>query len=334
MKKIITILLAFAMFFTFVGCNQQTNPVQPPVTGDNAIIEVPPIGFKITLPSNNPNRAGYYSQEDVSFYIVELTQGEEELESLEGKPSETLTFTVEEEGTYTISVYAYNAEGTLIAEGSVSKEINFDDGYVSVVISLIPKIKPDDFIDPSPSSVQIGVNIQWIQPEENNDPFANIESTLTVPVENLDDIDFTGTWDFMQIRIASDPEIKALKQTEKGYITVEEDKVTQTFTYIDVFWIFVSEEEYIEMKSDTEDEPENYYQSYSFDDEKLTISAIAGKGVLDDFNEDDIPLETFLDNLTQESLSLALADSVTTNESKTSFKADFGDNGYYIYIKR
>jgi hypothetical protein len=88
------------------------------------------------------------------------------------------------------------------------------------------------------------------------------------------------------------------------------------------------------MKSEPEEEPENYYQSFSFDDEKLTISAIAGKGVLDNFNEDDIPLETFLDNLTQESLSLALADSVTTNESKTSFKVDFGDEGYYIYIKR
>lgn len=308
MKKIITILLAFAMFFTFVGCNQQTNPVQPPVTGDNDIIEVTPIGFKITLPSNNPNRAGYYSQEDVSFYIVELTQGEEELESLEGKPSETLTFTVEDEGTYTISVYAYNAESTLIAEGSASKEINFDDGYVSVVISLIPKIKPDDFIDPRPSSVQIGVDIQWIQPEEINDPFASIESTLTVPVENLDDFDFTGTWDF--IRTVSDEDEY---ETHKGYITIIEDKVTLTPTYVDDYAFFGTEEAYEEAKSSMSKFPENYFQSIKFDDKNMTITIVGGPAALESVSGEWTLEDFFVDYLNW-------FDETTTNEAKSAIK--------------
>ena len=175
MKKrfawIATFIVALSLVFSFVGCDQQANPVLP----SDPEIKLEPIGFKITLPSANLERAGYYTQEDASKYVVELTKDGEEIEELEGKPGYTLTFTVTEEGTYTINVFAYNAEDTLIAEGSSSKEIKFGDGFVNVVITLTPMEKPQDPsdpIDPSPvdpippvEPIYISVDIQWGQPE-------------------------------------------------------------------------------------------------------------------------------------------------------------------------
>ena len=72
MKKsfvgIVTFIVALSMIFNFVGCDQQANPVQPS--------DPKPIGFKITLPSANPERAGYYTQDDASLYRVELEKDE------------------------------------------------------------------------------------------------------------------------------------------------------------------------------------------------------------------------------------------------------------------
>lgn len=164
--------------------------------------------------------------------------------------------------------------------------------------------------------------------QTNKDPFANIASTLTVPVENLDDIDFTGTWDFMENMEYNDPELSSMKLTQKGYVIVAEDKVTITYTYLCGENSFVLEEDYLEFKAENENAPENYYQSIKFDDANKTVIAIGGKGALGEMSGES-SLDEFL-----EYLSLDAADSVKANEAKTAFKADFGDEGYYIYIKR
>lgn len=166
-------------------------------------------------------------------------------------------------------------------------------------------------------------------PDINFDQFDEIASTLTIPVTNLDDIDLTGTWDFMEV-MTGNVEYGSFKQTRKGYVIVAEDKVTMTYTYADAFWSFVLEEDYLGYKAASENAPENYYQSIKFDDANKTSTAIAGKGALDEMNLDsEGSLVGFL-----EYLSLDAADSVKANEAKTAFKADFGDEGYYIYTKR
>ena len=168
MKKhfswIVTFVVAMSLVFCFVGCKQSVSPESPIENPDNEVIaELKPIGFKISLPASKNSRA-YYSQDDASYYVVKLSFDGSVISTQNGTPGQTLTFTVEKEGTYTINVEAYNTEKTLIAEGGASKAITFADGYVSLVISLKPKEK-----DPSNPSVtnkvDIGVDIQWVQPE-------------------------------------------------------------------------------------------------------------------------------------------------------------------------
>ena len=150
--------------------------------------------------------------------------------------------------------------------------------------------------------------------EEINDPFANIEETLTIPVTSLEDFDFTGTWDFIEISPATD------------------GKVTFTLTYFDTFFNFVSEEAYKEQKTSLQEFPENSFEPLKFDDKNMTITAVASPEFLKSMNYEST-LEEFI-NILYDNDSY---DGITTNESKTAFKADFGDEDYsstLIYIKR
>ena len=169
MKKhftwIVTFIGTISLVFFFMGCRLISGPNQSTTNekSENGIVAgLNPIGFKVSLPTNQKNRAIYYTQEDASSYVVKLSKGETVISTQTGTPGQTLTFTVEQEGTYTINVSAYNTDNTLIAEGSSSKSITLADGYVSVVITLRPKEK-----DPSSvtNKVDIGIDIQWVQPE-------------------------------------------------------------------------------------------------------------------------------------------------------------------------
>lgn len=160
-------IMTIFMVCSFTGCKEPVIPESSTEdTKDEVIAELKPIGFKISLP-NKQSRA-YYSQDDASSYVVELSFDGSVISTQNGTPGQTLTFTVEKEGTYTINVEAYNTEKTLIAEGSASKSITFADGYVSVVVTLRPKkIETTDPSNPSVTNkVDIGVDIQWVLPEE------------------------------------------------------------------------------------------------------------------------------------------------------------------------
>lgn len=160
-------IMTIFMVCSFAGCKEPVIPESSTEdTKDEVIAELKPIGFKISLP-NKQSRA-YYSQDDASSYVVELSFDGSVISTQNGTPGQTLTFTVEKEGTYTINVEAYNTEKTLIAEGSASKSITFADGYVSVVVALRPKkIETTDPSNPSVTNkVDIGVDIQWVLPEE------------------------------------------------------------------------------------------------------------------------------------------------------------------------
>lgn len=169
-RNVVMFMFCIMTIFTvcsFTGCKEPVIPESSTEdTKDEVIAELKPIGFKISLP-NKQSRA-YYSQDDASSYVVELSFDGSVISTQNGIPGQTLTFTVEKEGTYTINVEAYNTEKTLIAEGSASKSITFADGYVSVVVTLRPKkIETTDPSNPSVTNkVDIGVDIQWVLPEE------------------------------------------------------------------------------------------------------------------------------------------------------------------------
>lgn len=163
---------------------------------------------------------------------------------------------------------------------------------------------------------------------DGNDPFANIEETLTIPVTSLEDFDFTGTWDFIDISSYKDS-FESGSKTEKGYITIIDGKMTSTFTYFDTFFNFVSEEAYKEQKTSLQEFPENSFELLKFDDKNMTITAVASPEFLESMNYEST-LEEFI-NILYDNESF---DGITTNEAQTAFKADFGDEDYIIYIKR
>lgn len=168
---------------------------------------------------------------------------------------------------------------------------------------------------------------------DENDPFANIEETLTIPVTSLEDFDFTGTWDFIEISSYKDS-FESGSKTEKGYITIIDGKMTSTFTYFDTFFNFVSEEAYEEQKTSLQEFPENSFELLKFDDKNMTITAVASPEFLKSMNYEST-LEEFLNNLYDNDYG------ITTNEAKTVLKfssnrneENYTSNNSLIWVKR
>ena len=156
---------------------------------------------------------------------------------------------------------------------------------------------------------------------DGNDPFANIEETLTIPVTSLEDFDFTGTWDFICISSYNTGSFESGSQTEKGYITIIDGKMTSTYTYFDTFINFVSEEEYEEQKTYLQEFPENSFELLKFDDKNMTITVVASPESLKSMNYEST-LEEFI-NILYDNDSF---DGITTNEAKTVLKFSFNRN--------
>ena len=154
--------------------------------------------------------------------------------------------------------------------------------------------------------------------QTNKDPFSNIASTLTIPVTNLDDIDFTGTWDFMkdQILLDSDSSGHSIAQ---GYKTITEDKVSTTYTYWSGTATYVKEEDYEEEKAARKELMEQYKDSFfQFDDEKKSITDILEKDALKDLYYEE-SFDDFLYSFhSYEDRNI----TITTNETKTALKID------------
>lgn len=170
---------------------------------------------------------------------------------------------------------------------------------------------------------------------DENDPFANIEETLTIPVTSLEDFDFTGTWDFIVISPYKDS-FGSYCKTEKGYRTIIGGKMTITLTYFDTFFNFVSEEAYEEQKTYLQESPENSFELLKFDDKNMTITAVASPEYLKGSGYEET-LEEFINSLyNNESF-----DGITTNEAKTVLKFSYIRNeendtssDSHIWVKR
>lgn len=155
---------------------------------------------------------------------------------------------------------------------------------------------------------------------DENDPFANIEETLTIPVTSLEDFDFTGTWDVINISSYKDS-FESGSKTEKGYITIIDGKMTSTFTYFDTFLIFVSEEDYEEQKTSLQEFPENSFELLKFDDKNMTVTVVASPEYLKSMN-----YESTLEELINTLYDNDSFDGITTNEAKTVLKFSFNRN--------
>jgi hypothetical protein len=134
-KKFIVLLFLLSSFFLF-SCNNDFNNHQDLEPTQNS-----KMGFSIKLPSRTSRSINYYTQNDASFYLVKINKESDVIEEKKGNPGDTLIFTVNFEGEYEILVESYNESEKLISFGKESKSIKFEDGIITIDVSLIPYIK-------------------------------------------------------------------------------------------------------------------------------------------------------------------------------------------------
>ena len=140
MKKtmFIAVMAIMALLTVFTGCNNAANPVYEPEQQDG-------LAFVLKLPERTNQRAAYYDQSDAEWYEIQIRQNDNFINSTRGQPGEIVRLEVPREGWYTISVYAYNYNGTLIAEGYKETYISASDGELVITIMINPRKKQIGF---------------------------------------------------------------------------------------------------------------------------------------------------------------------------------------------
>lgn len=140
MKKtmFIAVMAIMALLTVFTGCNNAANPVYEPEQQDG-------LAFVLKLPERPNQRAAYYDQSDADWYDIQIRQNDNFVNSTRGQPGEIVRIEVPREGWYTISVYAYNYNGTLIAEGFRDAYISASEGETVISITINPRRKQIGF---------------------------------------------------------------------------------------------------------------------------------------------------------------------------------------------
>ena len=117
------------------------------------------MGFIISFGSQG--RASYYTIDEVSYFNVRVSLGSNVVAEKTATFSDTVKIGLTKEGLYTIAITAYNSKNDPIADGSTQKQLYYDSGYQRVSIAITPYSK----------SIDIIVDVQWIQPEDTSDGY-------------------------------------------------------------------------------------------------------------------------------------------------------------------
>ena len=117
------------------------------------------MGFIISFGSQG--RASYYTIDEVSYFKVWVSLGSNIVAERTATFSDTVKIGLTKEGLYTIAITAYNSKNDPIADGSTQKQLYYDSGYQRVSIAITPYSK----------SIDIIVDVQWIQPEDTSDGY-------------------------------------------------------------------------------------------------------------------------------------------------------------------
>lgn len=146
MKRVVFALLAFV--FCFVSCNDGNNE-----TSKRIVLNV------ISPSAERAAEAIYWQESDCTKYGVSVYKTDEGtlVDSGEFTKNGNISFTLLNEGTYTIEVTAYNADNFIIAGGSKDKTVNYGD-IVNVVINVTPNQKGFKI------TLNDGIEIVWNQP--------------------------------------------------------------------------------------------------------------------------------------------------------------------------
>lgn len=114
------------------------------------------ICLTITLPGNASRSVEYYSASDADHYVVKLMNGTTVVDSVNGQPGETVTLKTTVEGTYTVKVIAYDKDNKVIAEGTETVTLSFENLAPEVTVTITPGVKASD-----PDTIELDVNINW-----------------------------------------------------------------------------------------------------------------------------------------------------------------------------
>lgn len=117
------------------------------------------MGFIISFGSQG--RGAYYTIDEVSYFKVWVSLGSNVIAERTATFSDTVKIGLTKEGLYTIAITAYNSKNDPIADGSTQKQLYYDSGYQRVSIAITPYSK----------SIDIIVDVQWIQPEDTSDGY-------------------------------------------------------------------------------------------------------------------------------------------------------------------
>ena len=117
------------------------------------------MGFIISFGSQG--RASYYTIDEVSYFNVRVSLGSNVVAEKTATFSDTVKIGLTKEGLYTIAITAYNSKNDPIADGSTQKQLYYDSGYQRVSIAITPYSK----------SIDIIVDVEWIQPEDTSDGY-------------------------------------------------------------------------------------------------------------------------------------------------------------------
>ena len=117
------------------------------------------MGFIISFGSQG--RASYYTIDEVSYFKVWVSLGSNVVAEKTATFSDTVKIGLTKEGLYTIAITAYNSKNDPIADGSTQKQLYYDSGYQRVSIAITPYSK----------SIDIIVDVQWVQPEDTSDGY-------------------------------------------------------------------------------------------------------------------------------------------------------------------
>lgn len=117
------------------------------------------MGFIISFGSQG--RASYYTIDEVSYFNVRVSLGSNVVAEKTATFSDTVKIGLTKEGLYTIAITAYNSKNDPIADGSTQKQLYYDSGYQRVSIAITPYSK----------SIDIIVDVQWVQPEDTSDGY-------------------------------------------------------------------------------------------------------------------------------------------------------------------
>lgn len=165
-----------------------------------------------------------------------------------------------------------------------------------------------------------------VKPTDTPKPdFAAIGATLTDPLASFEDMDFTGTWDFMETEDYTD-ELGTLLGVYTGYFNVANDKVSMTHTSIKETYILYDDDLYNEIKNACLNEDD---YDFKYDDATKTLIRTAGPEGLADYYDEET-LSEFVERLNR----VCNGAAISTNEAKTAFKFTSEDGYTFIYIKR